>query len=185
MRRPQRIIADSLVALAILLSVPSALHQSALAQTNPAAEIATYQGADRGQRLLEGAKKEKELTFYSSIPTEDITALVAAFDKKYGVKVKVWRADFGRISAACHKRGKGPALRGRCHGRLDLRARAALSREFAPGGEIAEFRRPYPRGDRPAPAMDGGLSQHHRPSLQHTSHTEGEPPEVLSRPAQA
>ena len=93
MRRPQRIIADSLVALAILLSVPSALHQSAFAQTNPAAEIATYQGADRGQRLLEGAKKEKELTFYSSIPTEDITALVAAFDKKYGVKVKVWRAD--------------------------------------------------------------------------------------------
>ncbi|MET0472869.1 MAG: ABC transporter substrate-binding protein, partial [Xanthobacteraceae bacterium] len=93
MRRPQRIIADSLVALAILLSVPSALPQSALAQTNPAAEIATYQGADRGQRLLEGAKKEKELTFYSSIPTEDITALVAAFDKKYGVKVKVWRAD--------------------------------------------------------------------------------------------
>jgi hypothetical protein len=57
MRRPQRIIADSLVALAILPSVPSALQQSALAQTNPAAEIATYQGADRGQRLLEGAKK--------------------------------------------------------------------------------------------------------------------------------
>src|SRR5258707_2341340 len=93
MRRPQRILADSLVALAILLIVPSALHPSALAQTNRVAEIATYQGADRGQRLLEGAKKEKELTFYSSIPTDDISALVAAFDKRYGVKVKVWRAD--------------------------------------------------------------------------------------------
>jgi iron(III) transport system substrate-binding protein len=93
MRRPQRILADSLVALAILLIVPSALHPSALAQTNRVAEVATYQGADRGQRLLEGAKKEKELTFYSSIPTDDISALVAAFDKKYGVKVKVWRAD--------------------------------------------------------------------------------------------
>src|SRR5205085_3698145 len=52
-----------------------------------------YQGADREQRLIEGAKREKELTFYSSIPPDDISALVSVFDKKYGVKVKVWRAD--------------------------------------------------------------------------------------------
>ena len=31
--------------------------------------------------------------FYSSIPVEDLAVLTAAFDKKYGVKVKVWRAD--------------------------------------------------------------------------------------------
>jgi iron(III) transport system substrate-binding protein len=66
---------------------------SALAQSNRVADIATYQGADREQRLIEGAKREKELTFYSSIPIDDISALVAAFDKKYGVKVKVWRGD--------------------------------------------------------------------------------------------
>src|SRR5262245_13209190 len=65
----------------------------ALAQANRVAEIANYQGADREQRLIEGAKKEKELTFYSSIPPDDISVLAAAFDKKYGVKVKVWRAD--------------------------------------------------------------------------------------------
>jgi iron(III) transport system substrate-binding protein len=65
----------------------------ASAQANRVAEIAYYQGADREQRLIEGAKKEKELTFYSSIPPEDISVLAAAFDKKYGVKVKVWRAD--------------------------------------------------------------------------------------------
>jgi ABC-type Fe3+ transport system substrate-binding protein len=73
--------------LALLLTAP------ALAQVSGVAEIASYQGADREQRLIEGAKREKELTFYSSIPPEDIAALVAAFDKKYGVKVKVWRAD--------------------------------------------------------------------------------------------
>lgn len=66
---------------------------SAFAQQNRVAEIAGYEGADRQQRLLEGAKKEKELTFYSSIPPQDIAAVVAAFDKKYGIKVKVWRAD--------------------------------------------------------------------------------------------
>jgi iron(III) transport system substrate-binding protein len=56
-------------------------------------DIATYDGPDREKRLIDGAKKEGELMFYSSIPVEDIAALTAAFDKKYGVKVKVWRAD--------------------------------------------------------------------------------------------
>jgi len=65
----------------------------ALAQSSRVAEVAAYQGADRQQRLVEGAKRDKELTFYSSIPPADISALVAAFDKKYGIKVKVWRAD--------------------------------------------------------------------------------------------
>ena len=71
----------------------------ALPQSDRVAEIAAYQGPDRQQRLIEGAKREKELTFYSSIPTEDIAALVAAFDKKYGVKVKVWRAELRGLSA--------------------------------------------------------------------------------------
>jgi iron(III) transport system substrate-binding protein len=65
----------------------------ALAQSSRVAEVAAYQGPDRQQRLVEGAKREKELTFYSSSPPADIAVLVGAFDKKYGVKVKVWRAD--------------------------------------------------------------------------------------------
>jgi iron(III) transport system substrate-binding protein len=65
----------------------------ALGQPSSVAELADYQGADREQRLIDGAKREKELTFYSSIPPDDIAALVSAFDRKYGVKVKVWRAD--------------------------------------------------------------------------------------------
>jgi iron(III) transport system substrate-binding protein len=76
-----------LAALTLLLAAP------VLAQVSGVDEIASYQGADREQRLIEGAKREKELTFYSSIPPEDIAALVSAFDKKYGVKVKAWRAD--------------------------------------------------------------------------------------------
>jgi iron(III) transport system substrate-binding protein len=88
MRYPQRVLREGLTALALLALAPCAL-----AQPMSVAEIATYQGADREQRLIEGAKREKELTFYSSIPPDDITALVSAFDRKYGVKVKVWRAD--------------------------------------------------------------------------------------------
>jgi iron(III) transport system substrate-binding protein len=86
-----RIPCRALPALAALLLAMSAF--PAFAQASRVAEIAAYQGADREQRLVEGAKREKELTFYASLPTDDITVLVAAFDKKYGVKVKVWRAD--------------------------------------------------------------------------------------------
>jgi ABC-type Fe3+ transport system substrate-binding protein len=77
----------ALVAAMLVLATP------ALAQTNRIAEIATYEGADREQRLHDGARKEKELTLYSSIPPEDVAALAAAFDKKHGIKVKIWRAD--------------------------------------------------------------------------------------------
>src|SRR3984893_7703155 len=89
--RPRASSAPKLAALAVaavLLAAPPAL-----AQQGSVAEIAAYQGPDRQQRLLEGAKKEKELTFYSSVPPADIAALVAGFDKQYGIKVKVWRSD--------------------------------------------------------------------------------------------
>ena len=77
-----------LVSLALMMTPPF----TAYAQDSKLAEIAGYEGADREKRLIEGAKKEGELMFYSSIPVEDIAVLTAAFDKKYGVKVNLWRA---------------------------------------------------------------------------------------------
>jgi iron(III) transport system substrate-binding protein len=64
----------------------------AFAQGNRVTEIAAYQGADREQRLLAGAKQEGAVTFYSNAPTEDNTAIVGAFEKKYGIKVNLFRA---------------------------------------------------------------------------------------------
>jgi len=84
---------------------------SVLAITGPAAygqsDIATYQGADRTQKLVEGAKKEGTLTIYSSATVEDMTALTTAFTKKYGVKTQVWRASSENIiqRAATEARG--------------------------------------------------------------------------------
>jgi iron(III) transport system substrate-binding protein len=63
----------------------------ALAQGNRVAEIAMYEGGDRQTRLVEGMKREGELSVYSSMPVEDNTAVIGAFEKKYGIKVKVWR----------------------------------------------------------------------------------------------
>ena len=71
------------------------------------ADIAIYQGADRSQKVLEGAKKEGTLTIYSSATVDDMTALTTAFTKKYGIKTQVWRASSENIiqRAATEARG--------------------------------------------------------------------------------
>jgi iron(III) transport system substrate-binding protein len=56
-----------------------------------------YQGADRDARLLEAAKKEGSLTFYTSMQTPESGPLSAAFEKKYGIKVNLWRATSDQV----------------------------------------------------------------------------------------
>ena len=74
------------------------LAAAAFAQPAPTtADIATYQGADRTARLAEGARKEGTLTLYGSAPVDDLAAITQAFEKAYGVKVKVWRASSENI----------------------------------------------------------------------------------------
>ncbi|MDB5649415.1 MAG: fbpA 2, partial [Hyphomicrobiales bacterium] len=63
------------------------------AQTSRVAEIAGYTGADRTQRLIEGAKKEGSLTLYTSHTVADMNMLKTAFEAKYGVKIVVWRSN--------------------------------------------------------------------------------------------
>ena len=62
-----------------------------------AADVATYTGADRMQKLIEGAKKEGKLNIYTSAQTDDMGALVKAFEAKYGVKVEVWRSSSEKV----------------------------------------------------------------------------------------
>ena len=61
------------------------------------AALATYQGADRLQRIAEAAKREGELTIYTSTPVEDMKVLTDAFERKYGIKTKVWRASSEKV----------------------------------------------------------------------------------------
>src|SRR5436190_6363539 len=86
---PLRAALAMLVLGALITTAAPAFAQN----NNRLPEIAAYEGPDREKRLVEGAKKEGELMLYTSIPVEDVAVLTAAFDKKYGVKVKVWRAD--------------------------------------------------------------------------------------------
>ena len=60
-----------------------------------APSILTYRGPDREQRLLEGAKKEGEVVFYSAMITNQaLRPITAAFQKKYpDLKLTYWRGD--------------------------------------------------------------------------------------------
>ncbi len=67
------------------------------AQPAEVAALVLYEGADREQRLASGARGERELSLYSSLTVEDLTALAAGFEKKYGVKLKFWRAGSEKV----------------------------------------------------------------------------------------
>ncbi len=62
------------------------------ARPGTVAELALYQGPDREQILIEGAKREGQVTFYNSLTTMD--AVAREFEKKYPfIKVSSWRSD--------------------------------------------------------------------------------------------
>lgn len=78
--------------LAILVGLAAAMPRPGNAQPRTMTDIASYRGDDRSERLQQGAKQEGELTLYTSMATADIGDLIAAFQKRYGVKVNIWRA---------------------------------------------------------------------------------------------
>jgi iron(III) transport system substrate-binding protein len=69
------------------------------AQSAPStlAEIAAYNGPDRTARLVAGAKKEGEVDVYTSETVDDEAALSAAFQKKYGLRLNLWRGSANDI----------------------------------------------------------------------------------------
>jgi iron(III) transport system substrate-binding protein len=56
-----------------------------------------YRGADRDQKLVEQAKKEGTLTLYTSLATNESMPLTTAFEKKYGIKVVLWRTTSDKV----------------------------------------------------------------------------------------
>ena len=87
-----RLFLLALACLSSFITMPAAAADAAAV-----AAIAQYEGPDAMARLIAGAKREGELMVYTSATQEDITAINLAFEKKYGVKVKVWRAGADKI----------------------------------------------------------------------------------------
>jgi iron(III) transport system substrate-binding protein len=87
-----------LLTAAAVAALGLALPASAQVKPNATAtDVASYAGADRQQKLIDGAKKEGQLDIYTSAQTDDMGALVQAFEKKYGIKVNVWRSSSEKV----------------------------------------------------------------------------------------
>jgi iron(III) transport system substrate-binding protein len=80
-----------LFALAGVLALAAWWNASAQVGAAATAEIAGYAGSDRLERLIAGAKKEGFVSVYTSANIDDMAVVTAAFEKKYGVKVRIWR----------------------------------------------------------------------------------------------
>ena len=72
---------------------------AAAAALIPAAaqNLATYEGADRMERIAAAARKEGALTLYTTIAEKDLPVIVGPFESKYGIKVTVWRAGTDKV----------------------------------------------------------------------------------------
>jgi len=105
-------------------------------------EIYLYQGADRAQRLVSQAKKEGGLSLYSTMTLEDASLLLAAFEKKYGIKVAMWRAINQKLvqrALAEARAGKFPVdvYEGSGHGMEILHREGLLEKFWSPAfGDI-------------------------------------------------
>jgi iron(III) transport system substrate-binding protein len=95
-------------AIALLLAAMALDAPGAAAQT--LAEIAAYQGADRTARLIEGAKKEGTVSYYTSLVADDSTPVIEAFKKKYSIDVALWRGS----TEAIVQRALNESRAGRC-----------------------------------------------------------------------
>ena len=78
----------------LFLLILSACAGTAGAQsTKPStlAELAVYNGPDREQLLVAGAKKEGKVVWYTAIAGGSYKELLKAFESKYGIAVEAYR----------------------------------------------------------------------------------------------
>src|SRR4026207_1225783 len=83
-----------LVLIAVLGSPFLAAAQPAV---GPHRQMYMYQGADRDQRILAAAHEENQVTVYTSLHLTEQVPITQAFEKKYGVKVELWRSSSEKV----------------------------------------------------------------------------------------
>lgn len=87
------IIETPRAAIAALLTAVAA----PFAQAQSFSELAADDNPSRHERLVKAAQKEGALTLYTSNAAETIKLLAADFEKRYGVRVNVWRASSVKV----------------------------------------------------------------------------------------
>ncbi len=77
-----------------VLAAPALLAQDPAARNRG---LYMYKGADREAKLLEGAKKEGQVSIYTSLNTRDSGPITHEFEKKYGIKPLLWRSSSEKV----------------------------------------------------------------------------------------
>jgi iron(III) transport system substrate-binding protein len=77
--------------LALVFALWPVLARAQAAATDNAS-IYSYNGPDREQRLIAKAREEGTLALYTSMATTESARLAQAFERRYGIKVQLWRA---------------------------------------------------------------------------------------------
>ena len=80
------------LALSLVCAIPHAFAQEATI-----VELASYGGPDRMQRITAGARREGQLTLYTSLTAATAAKVKADFERRYGVKINLWRASSENI----------------------------------------------------------------------------------------
>ena len=77
-----------IASILVLVAATSVVAQSGTAND----AVFRYRGADRDARLVERAKREGSVVLYTSLAPTESKPLADAFERKYGIKVVLWRA---------------------------------------------------------------------------------------------
>ena len=67
------------------------------APPSPHRAVYMYQGPDRAAKLLAEAKKQREVSIYTSLNLKDSVPITEAFEKKTGLKTRLWRASSEKV----------------------------------------------------------------------------------------
>jgi iron(III) transport system substrate-binding protein len=88
----RRTVTKMAAAWLALAAVNAPLRAQANEKLSPNLGLTGYTGPDRAAKILQAAKAEGELNFYTSIAEPDVAPLIDPFQAKYGIQVNIWRA---------------------------------------------------------------------------------------------
>ena len=91
----RRVAAVGAIALAVAAVGSLAQPKADTGDANRA--ILDYQGADRDARIVAAARKEGQVIVYTSLNTKDSIPIKDAFEKKYSVKLVLWRSSSEKV----------------------------------------------------------------------------------------
>src|SRR5258706_5746363 len=91
-----------------LAAALACLAAAAFAQTPSTHDVYMYQGSDRDKRLVEGAKKERQVVLYRTMTVADRKGFGAAVEPEYGVQVGHWRTSSAEIVQRSVAEGRVP-----------------------------------------------------------------------------